>query len=154
MPSGSEKYIRPGRPTRIANALLTALGRRGVSLAGSRTLTIVGRVSGEPRSTPVNPLTLGTETYLVAARGTTEWVRNLRVAGEGTLTLGREVTLFTAVEVVGEERVPILRVYLAKWAWEVGTFFELPKNPSTAAIRAVAPLHPVFRLRLGEPTRK
>lgn len=154
MATRGEKYIRPGRATAVFNALLKSAGRFGVSFAGSRTLTITGRTSGEPRSTPVNPLVLGTETYLVAARGTTEWVRNLRVAGEGTLSIGRSVTPFTAREVTGEDRVPILRIYVAKWGWETGAFFELPRHPTDDAIRAVSPLHPVFRLSLGASERR
>jgi deazaflavin-dependent oxidoreductase (nitroreductase family) len=149
-----EKFVRPGWLTRSANRVLTWAGRRGLSVAGSRTLTVVGRTSGLPRSTPVNPMTLGTQTYLVAARGTTEWVRNLRVAGEGELSLGGTVTPFTATEIVGEDRVPILRIYIGKWGWEVGPFFGLPRDPSDSAISAIASQHPVFLLTLGASFRR
>jgi hypothetical protein len=44
------------------------------------------------------------------------------------------------------ERLPILKAYLDKWAWEVGTFFELPKDPTDEQIREIAPLHPIFRV--------
>ena len=153
MSGGDTKFIRPGRLTRAFNALLLVAGRLGFSLAGSMTLTVVGRKSGLPRSTPVNPMTLATESYLVAARGTTEWVRNLRVAGRGELSRGKWVTPFTAVELRHDERVPILRIYIAKWAWEVGAFFGLPRHPTDEAIAAIADAHPVFRIEL-EPRRR
>jgi hypothetical protein len=64
--------------------------RLGISVWGSRILEVRGRKSGEPRRTPVNMLTFDGQTYLVAPRGHTQWVRNLRAAGEGDLLLGRK----------------------------------------------------------------
>jgi deazaflavin-dependent oxidoreductase (nitroreductase family) len=63
--------------------------RLGISVWGSRVLEVRGRKSGEPRRNPVNPLTLNGVRYLIAPRGHTQWVRNLRAAGEGYLLLGR-----------------------------------------------------------------
>jgi deazaflavin-dependent oxidoreductase (nitroreductase family) len=141
------KFVRPGWFTKnVFNRLVHGLGRLGISLAGHRSLTVRGRRSGEPRTTPVNPLELGGQTYLVAPRGTTGWVRNLRAAKEGELRLGRRNRRFRGEEVADEDKLPILKAYLDKWAWEVGTFFELPKNPSDEEISAIAGLHPVFRV--------
>ncbi|MDP9187875.1 MAG: nitroreductase family deazaflavin-dependent oxidoreductase [Actinomycetota bacterium] len=120
--------------------------KAGLSTAGSRTLTVPGRKSGEPRTTPVNPLELGGETYLVAPRGTTQWVRNLRASGEGDLKLGRKTSHFRGEEIADSDKLPILRAYLDKWAWEVGTFFEVEKDPSDETLRGIAHLHPVFRV--------
>ena len=59
-------------------------------------LYVKGRTSGEWRTTPVNPLRLADGTrYLVAPRGNTQWVRNLRAAGGGELRIGRKVEPFT-----------------------------------------------------------
>lgn len=149
MPSGDArqtKFMKPGPVTRVFNGLVGLLGKLGVSLAGSRTLTVRGRKSGEPRTTPVNPLELDGATYLVAPRGTTQWVRNLRAAGEGELKLGRRSQSFTPDEVPDAEKLPILKAYLDKWAWEVGAFFELEKDPTDEQIRGIAHLHPVFRV--------
>ena len=140
------KLIKTSLPGRLFNRLLTLASKAGLSMAGSCTLTVVGRKSGKPRTTPVNPMELGGATYLVAPRGTTEWVRNLRVAGEGELKLGRKTTPFRAEEVSDAEKLPILKAYLDKWAWEVRSFFELEKDPSDDDIRGVAHLHPVFRV--------
>ena len=142
---------RPGWFTaRIFNPLVALFTRMGLSLLGSRVLEVRGRSSGEPRRTPVNLLELDGERYLVAPRGETQWVRNLRVSGEGRLLLGRRAEPFTAVELVDAEKPPILRAYLARWKAEVGVFFDGvgPDAPEQEMAR-VAPRHPVFRLRAG-----
>ncbi|HVA53712.1 MAG TPA: nitroreductase/quinone reductase family protein, partial [Acidimicrobiales bacterium] len=72
--------------------------RRGISVWGSRVLRVKGRTSGRWRSTPVNLLTLDGNRYLVAPRGETQWVRNLRATEAGELVLGRRVEVFRAVE--------------------------------------------------------
>jgi hypothetical protein len=77
----TDRYIRPGRFTQqVFNPLVRWLARRGISLLGSRELRVVGRTSGEVRTTVVNLLELDTRNYLVSPRGTTQWVRNLRAA--------------------------------------------------------------------------
>src|SRR5207247_9855451 len=98
--------------------------RVGLSVAGSRVLEVRGRRSGEWRRTPVNLLTFEGDRYLVAPRGETQWVRNLRVSGEGRLVKGSRAEPFTAVELADEEKPQLLRAYLKRWAWEVGVFFE------------------------------
>lgn len=142
------RYLQPGWFTRnIFNRAVAALTRAGVSVWGSRILVVRGRTSGLPRSTPVNLLTYDGDRYLVAPRGHTQWVRNLRVANEGELTLGRKVEHFTASEVADEDKVPILRAYLKRWKAEVGVFFAGvgAKSPE-ADVRRIAPDHPVFRI--------
>jgi len=139
---------RPGWFTaHVFNPIVAFLTRRGLSLLGSRVLEVRGRTSGEPRRTPVNLLDLEGERYLVAPRGETQWVRNLRAAGEGRLLLGRRGEPFAAVEVADEQKVPILRAYLKRWKAEVGAFFDGvgPDSPEDE-LRRVAPKHPVFRL--------
>jgi deazaflavin-dependent oxidoreductase (nitroreductase family) len=139
---------RPGWFTaHVFNPIVAFLTRRGVSLLGSRVLEVRGRTSGEPRRTPVNLLTLEGERYLVAPRGETQWVRNLRASGEGRLLLGRRSEPFASVEIDDEQKVPILRAYLKRWKAEVGVFFDgvSPDSPEQE-LRAAAPKHPVFRL--------
>jgi hypothetical protein len=99
----------------------------------------------------VNPLTLAGVRYLVAPRGHTQWVRNLRAAREGYLLLGRRRERFSAREIPDEEKEPILRAYLEKWKWEVGQFFGGvgPDAPSDE-LRRIAPDHPVFQIEARE----
>ena len=111
-----------------------------------------GRKSGEPRRTPVNLLAFDGNRYLVAPRGQTQWVRNLRVAGRGKLLLGRRREPFSAVEVTDAEKEPILREYLRRWKWEVGQFFAGVGHDSPAdELARIAPDHPVFRIESEPP---
>ena len=110
-------------------------------------LEVRGRKSGEPRRTPVNPLTLEDGRYLVAPRGHTQWVLNLRARGEGRLLVGRRAEQFSASEIPDVEKPAILRAYLKKWKWEVGAFFAGvgPDSPEDE-LRRIAPDHPIFRI--------
>jgi deazaflavin-dependent oxidoreductase (nitroreductase family) len=133
---------------RVFNPMVQFLTRCGISVMGSRVLRVRGRKSGEWRSTPVNLLSLDGARYLVAPRGTTQWVRNVRAAGNGELRVGRRTEEFRAVEVADEDKVPVLREYLRKWSWEVGQFFEgVDKNSSDDTLRGVAPGFPVFSVQ-------
>jgi hypothetical protein len=98
----------------------------------------------------VNLLSYEGRKYLVAPRGETHWVRNLRVAGGGELVLGGRGEPFTAVEVSNAEKVPILRAYLKKWKAEVGVFFSgVSSDSPEEALRRIAPDHPVFLIEVA-----
>ena len=142
------RYLKPGWFTRVIfNGSVRRLTRLGISVAGSRELRVRGRKSGEWRATPVNLLTVDGQRYLVAPRGQTQWVRNIRVVGEGELRVGRRVQQFRAAELTDDAKAPILKEYLRKWGWEVGQFFEgLDKQATDADLAAVAPGFPVFRV--------
>ena len=120
------RYIEPGRFTRrVFNPLVARLTRVGISLAGSRVLTVAGRKSGAPRSTVVNVLTLDGQRYLVAPR----------------------VEPVVATELDDDEKLPVLRAYLERWKWEVGQFFDdLDHRSGDDRLREVAPGFPAFRL--------
>ena len=141
-------YQRPGWFTKhIFNPSVGGLTRVGMSLAGSRVLEVRGRKSGEWRGTPVNPLEYEGDWYIVAPRGETQWVRNLRVSGEGRLRKGRRIEEFSAIELPDDEKVLLLRAYLKKWAWEVGAFFQgVGADAPDDDLRRIAPRHPVFRI--------
>jgi deazaflavin-dependent oxidoreductase (nitroreductase family) len=145
----STRYLRPGWFTNhVFNPAIAGLTRLGISVWGSRVLEVPGRRSGQPRRTPVNLLTLEGTRYLVAPRGHTHWVRNLRASGHGRLLLGRRGEQFTATELQDEEKPPILRAYLERWKRQVGAYFEaVGPQSSDEELRRVAPDHPVFRLR-------
>ena len=141
-------YRRPGWFTKtIFNPTVAAMTRAGISFWGSRILRVKGRTSGEWRSAPVNLLTYEGRQYLVAPRGQTQWVRNMRVAGGGELLLGAKVEPFEAVEIGDSEKIPILRAYLKKWKAEVGVFFSgVSAGSPEEDLRRIAPDHPVFRI--------
>ena len=142
------RYLQPGWFTRhIFNGTVRGLTRSGISVAGSRELRVRGRKSGEWRATPVNLLAVDGDRYLVAPRGQTQWVRNIRVVGTGELRVGRRTEAFRAAEVGDAEKTPVLREYLRKWGWEVGQFFEgIDKNATEQDLAGVAAGFPVFRV--------
>jgi deazaflavin-dependent oxidoreductase (nitroreductase family) len=142
------RYVRPAWFTKhVFNPMVAGLTRLGLSVRGSRELRVRGRRSGEIRSTPVNLLTVNSHRYLVAPRGETQWVRNLRAAGRGELRLGRQTEPFTAREVRLEERPPILREYLERWKAEVGVFFGgVSADSPDEDLRRIASDHPVFEV--------
>jgi deazaflavin-dependent oxidoreductase (nitroreductase family) len=142
-------YRKPGWFTQhVLNQVVAALTRAGFSVWGSRVLEVRGRKSGQARRTPVNLLTLDGRQYLVAPRGETEWVRNVR-ADDGRLDLlvGSKRRHYRGEEVSDADKVPVLRGYLRRWKAEVGVFFDGVGPDSTDdQIRAIAHKHPVFRI--------
>ena len=147
---GRTRYLEPGWFTRkIFNPLIVQLTRAGISVRGSRELRVRGRTTGEWRTVPVNPLTHQDQRFLVAPRGNTQWVRNIRVAGTGELRVGRRVEPFRAVEIDDADKVDVLREYLRRWKMEVGVFFEgVGADASDEEMRAIADRHPVFRVEV------
>jgi hypothetical protein len=74
-------------------------------------------------------------------------VRNLRASGSGRLLVGRRAEEFSAEELPDLDKVPLLRAYLKKWAWETGQFFGgVGADAPEEELRRIAPDHPVFRV--------
>jgi deazaflavin-dependent oxidoreductase (nitroreductase family) len=145
----SPHYRQPGWFTRnVFNRAVEGLTRLGVSVWGSRILEVPGRKTGEPRRNPVNLLTYEGRQYLVAPRGTTQWVRNVRAnGGRLDLLVGKRRTHHLATELADADKVDVLRAYLSKWKAEVGVFFDgVGGDSSDDEVRAIAPKHPVFLL--------
>ncbi|MFJ2767042.1 nitroreductase/quinone reductase family protein [Streptomyces sp. NPDC087300] len=153
------RYYLKGGPLSVRlNGVIGWLARCGVSLMGSAELSVRGRKSGKMQRIPVNPYTHTGEgkrgEYLVSARGHSQWVRNMRVAGGGELRVGRRVNAFTAVEVPDGEKLALLRGYLERWGWEVNQYFQgVTAKSSDAEILAAAPDHPVFRITVLRPEK-
>ncbi|WP_409184416.1 nitroreductase family deazaflavin-dependent oxidoreductase [Amycolatopsis sp. VS8301801F10] len=143
----STRYLEPGKASAAFNGCVRWLTKRGLSVWGSRVLGVRGRKSGELREVPVNLLPFEGKQYLVAARGETQWVRNLRAAGEGQLTVGRRTETFRYRELSDDEKPAILRSYLKRWAFEVGAFFEgVDAKAPEEKLLEIAPGYPVFEV--------
>jgi deazaflavin-dependent oxidoreductase (nitroreductase family) len=141
------QYQKPDWLTKhVFNPLVMLLTNRGLSVRGSRILAVRGRKSGQIRTTPVNPLEIGGARYLVAPRGETEWVRNLRAARGGELRLGRHREPIGVEELPDEAKPPILREYLRRWKTETEKFFDgVTAESPESELRRIA-RHPVFRV--------
>jgi len=102
------------------------------------TLAVRGRTSGEWRKVPVNVLELDGKRYLVAPRGDTNWVRNLRVARAGELRTRKGAEAFTATEVADADKPAIVDAYLERWGSQVKSQFDELPDPTD---------HPVFEIQ-------
>lgn len=149
MTTMTTRYQRPGLFTQhVFNRAIRRATRWGLSVWGSRELRVAGRRSGIVRSTVVNLLDHDGNLYLVAPRGETEWVRNVRAAGGAELRVGRRVETVTLHEIDDDAKVDVLRSYLRRWKWEVGQFFQgVGPKASDAELLAIAPGYPVFEVR-------
>jgi hypothetical protein len=146
--STATRYIKPARSARVFNDTVARLTKLGISVWGSRVLYVRGRSTGELRSTPVNLLTVDGTRYLVAPRGTTQWVRNVRAAGgEAQLRVGRRAEEVRLIELGDEVKPALLRAYLKRWRFEVGVFFDgVDAKAPESKLREIAPGYPVFRV--------
>ena len=140
--------VQVDRASRVVNKLVKGMSRMGISAFGAKELVVIGRKSGQPRSTPVNPLHVDGQLYLVAPRGQTQWVRNVRQNPRVTLRTGRSESSYTVEEVDVATAVPVMRHYMKRWAWEVGRFFPegVTAKSTDDELAAIIPDHPVFRL--------
>jgi deazaflavin-dependent oxidoreductase (nitroreductase family) len=145
----ADRYIRPDWFTaHIFNPFVGWLTQLGVSVYGSRVLAVRGRKTGEWRTTPVNLLEYQGQRYLVAPRGVTQWVRNVRAGSQAELRVGAQREPIQLTELTDAEKPDLLRHYLQRWKWEVGQFFEgVGPNASEEDIKRIAPNHPVFRIQ-------
>lgn len=124
------KYHKPGYfLTNILNPLLVVTGFLPV-------LSVKGRKSGNLIRTPVTPITYKEYEYLVAPRGETQWVRNLRAAGSGEITVHGKTKKFKTDEIKGSLRADVIVAYRKKVKAVENEFISLP-DPSD---------HPVFKI--------
>jgi len=132
--------------TLFGNTMSAAMIRLGIAPSGMRLLTVRGRKSGLPRTTPVNLIEHGGSRWLVAPYGEVAWVRNVRAAGEVELRRARTSERCLPREATAAEAVPVLRSYLRQLRLVVGPYFDVTPSSPDAAFASEAPRHPVFLL--------
>lgn len=111
--SRSDPNSNPGPPgwLKPVNKVMMAMQKLGVSAGPVRVLTVVGRKSGQPRSTPATPFTLDGKTYVAGGYPRADWVLNARAAGQGTVTRGRSSERVAFVELSADEARPVFRAF-------------------------------------------
>jgi hypothetical protein len=146
--AGMAKTYRPGVGAKLGNMMLSALLRKGGGPAYMRLLTVPGRRTGQPRSTPVVPVEADDGRWLVSPFGEVGLGAQHRAAGQVTLSRGKLSETLAATEVEPGDAVPVLRRYLAMRPASrfVKAYFDVDPSSSDDAIAAEAPLHPVFAL--------
>jgi deazaflavin-dependent oxidoreductase (nitroreductase family) len=93
------------------NKLLMAVQKLGVPTGPAMVLTVPGRKSGKPRSSPMTPFQVDGDLYVVAGYPGADWAANARAAGTGTLSKCRRSRAVRIVELTAAQARPILRVY-------------------------------------------
>jgi deazaflavin-dependent oxidoreductase (nitroreductase family) len=145
--AGMARTYRLTPARRAVNVLVRGLLRIGIAPRGMVLLTVVGRRSGAPRTTPVSLVESDAgQRWLVAPYGAVGWVLNARAAGKVRLGRGRRSENLDIDEVGPEEAAGVLRTYLRD-VRVVRPFFDVASDSPDDAFAAEAPRHPVFRLR-------
>ncbi|MFC9617384.1 nitroreductase family deazaflavin-dependent oxidoreductase [Streptomyces sp. NPDC056938] len=139
------KSYRVGPGTRAVNRVFLTMTRLGLGKGYRYILTVNGRKSGRPYSTPVDVMSAGGDRWLVAAYGVSNWVRNARVADEVGLSRGGRSRKLRVVELGPEESVPVLRQYLREVP-VTRAYFDVTLDSTDEEFAAEAARHPVFRL--------
>ena len=102
---------KPPRYLKPMNKVMMAVQKLGIPTGPAMVLTVPGRKSGRPRSTPMTPFEFQGGLYAVAGYPTAEWPLNARAAGTGTLARGRKSRQVKIGELTAEQARPVLRVY-------------------------------------------
>jgi len=139
------KIYRAGPTRRSVDRLYAALTRLRLGASYRHLLTVPGRTSGLPRTTPVDVMDHDDTLWLVAPYGEVNWVKNLRTAGVAQLRRGRRVRTFHAQEVGPEQAAPVIRQYIARVP-VTRAYWGVPREATVDELRAEARHHPVFRL--------
>jgi deazaflavin-dependent oxidoreductase (nitroreductase family) len=141
------KTYRATLGMRIGNLFTSTLLRAGVKLGRMSLLTVRGRTSGEPRTTPVTIGEYEGQRYLLAPFGAVHWVRNLRAAGTAVLTRGPHAEPIAVVELSATEAAPVLRYSLARAPSFIRSYFDVTPESPLEDFEREAPRHPVFLVK-------
>lgn len=144
--NSNDPFLKPSLIERLFNRVFGVLAGLGLGLAHNYRLTVRGRKSGRRYRTPVNVLSLNGRDYLVAPRGETGWVKNVRANGELQLTRGSDDANYSVREISVSDRTPILREYLTRYAKTVQRYFTVDPTSTDDEFATIAGRYPVFEL--------
>jgi deazaflavin-dependent oxidoreductase (nitroreductase family) len=142
--------LHPPRGINLFNAIARPLLAAGVPLGFNGLLTVRGRTSGVPRTTPLAVVNVDGRRWVWSPWGETHWVRNLRAAGRATVEVRRKTEDVTATELSPAERVAFFREIVGPLArsmrggvWFIRTFDGVDINDPVKAAEG----RPAFELK-------
>lgn len=138
--------FRMGTGMRVANRIVGWLLKAGVRLGPNVLLTVAGRKSGLPRTVPVAIIEVDGQRYLQSPYGQVEWVRNLRVAGTGTLRRGRHMEAVQATELTAVEAAPVIKAVVSRAPSMLRRFYAVAPEAPLQDFEQDGVHHPTFRL--------
>jgi deazaflavin-dependent oxidoreductase (nitroreductase family) len=139
------KTYRKGVSTRVVNWVFRRMTDLGLGASYRHILTVNGRKTGRPHSTPVDVIECGGHRWLVAGYGPSNWVHNARAARQVKLSRGGRSEMYTVREAGPAEAVPVLRKYINDIR-VTRHYFDASADSPDDAIAAELPRHPVLRL--------
>jgi deazaflavin-dependent oxidoreductase (nitroreductase family) len=138
------------RGINVFNAIAKPLLAAGMPMGFNGLLTVRGRKSGEPRTTPLAVIEVDGRRWIWSPWGEVQWVRNLREAGRAMIEVRRKTEEVTATELSPTERIGYFRDVLRPLAesmrggmWFIRTFDGVDLTDPVAAAKD----RPVFELR-------
>jgi deazaflavin-dependent oxidoreductase (nitroreductase family) len=144
------QQLQPPRGISVFNAIARPLLAAGLPMGFNGLLTVPGRKTGQPRTTPVAIIEVDGRRWIWCPWGERHWVRNLRAAGRATIEVRRQTESVTARELDPAERLVFFREVLRPLArsmrggmWFIRTFDGVDLDEPVAA----AANRPVFELR-------
>jgi deazaflavin-dependent oxidoreductase (nitroreductase family) len=146
------KTYRQHLGTRLINWWFRSLTKLGLGASYCQILTVPGRKTGRPHSTPVDVIEVVGDRWLVAGYGPANWVLNARAHGQVRLGRGGHSETYRVEEVGAEDAIPVLRKYIAEIR-VTRPYFDATPNSSDEAVAAELSGHAVFRLIPSTPNR-
>jgi deazaflavin-dependent oxidoreductase (nitroreductase family) len=132
---------------KVGNVFTRSLLALGISMNGSALITVPGRKTGVPHSTPISMVEFEGQRYVQSPFGSVNWVRNLRAAGKATLSWGSRHETVIATELSPEEAAPVIKSMLGHAPKMIQEYFDVTAESSLADIIRDAPNHAVFAVR-------
>jgi deazaflavin-dependent oxidoreductase (nitroreductase family) len=129
---------------KAGNAFMRSMLALGISLNGTTLLTVPGRKTGRPQSTPITMVEFDGQRYVQSPFGSVNWVRNLRAAGKATLSWGRRRETVIATELTPEQAAPVIKSILPHAPKVIRDYFDVTSDSSLEEIIRDAPNHPMF----------
>lgn len=140
----AKNYQVNGR-VRFVNRIMARMVRWNIAPSSTYLMTVRGRKTGKPYSTPVRLVERGGKRWLVSPYGEVNWVKNARAAGEISLTRNGKTETLKLKELSPVESAPILKEYITT-VGIVRPYFEVQPGSPLQDFEAEAPDHPVFLL--------
>jgi deazaflavin-dependent oxidoreductase (nitroreductase family) len=133
---------------KAGNVFMRSLLALGISFNGTTLITVPGRKTGRPHSTPITMVEFEGQRYIQSPFGNVNWVQNLRAAGKATLSWGRRHETVHATELSPEQAAPIIKSMLGRAPKMIRDYFDVTPQSSLeefiqdARKRAVFAVHP------------
>ena len=132
---------------KVGNFVTKSLLALGISFNGSTLLTVAGRKTGVPRSTPISMVEFEGQRYVQSPFGNVDWVRNLRAAGKAALSRGSRHETIVATELSPEQAAPVIKWTLAHAPKMIQAYFDVTAASPLEDVIRDAPNHAVFAVR-------